>query len=69
MGMVLKMSEEVSKKIALQEKYCTEKKIPFYAPKERCFSCRKNIWYKITEEEASSRLITGCPYCNSSYVE
>ena len=35
----------------------------------KCFKCHKQIFEKITLEEASNELITGCPFCNYSYVD
>ena len=52
-----------------QEEYCERKNVSFFAPKDYCYACRKNIWKKITIEEASTELITGCPYCAYSYCD
>ena len=59
----------MSDKIKLQEQYCKEKDAPFFAPKPNCWSCNRNIWDKITITQARTELITGCPYCNRSYVD
>jgi hypothetical protein len=56
--------------IEAQEKYCTENNIPLFAPSDgECFDCDKQIYNKITLEEAGSKHITGCPYCAYSYCE
>ena len=66
-----------------QERYCNEHEIPVFAPRNGwCHSCGRNIYepytyrgredntyYGISVEEAGSRLITGCPHCNHSFVE
>lgn len=43
-----------------------------FAPSSgRCYRCKKQIYADggISVEEASTRFITGCPYCHFSYVE
>jgi len=66
-----------------QERYCNEHEIPVFAPRNGwCASCGRNIYepytyrgredhtyFGISVEEAGSRLITGCPHCNFSFVE
>lgn len=56
-----------------QKKYCISNGYPVFAPSDGiCHSCHKNIYQgarAITLQEASSKLITGCPYCSTSYVE
>jgi len=54
-------------KYNLQEKYCILKKFPLYAPKIRCFSCGKNIWDKISLDDATNKHIISCPNCNRSF--
>jgi hypothetical protein len=57
-------------KSQLQQEYCELKKLPMFAPDDGiCFSCDKNIYDKLTEEQVSTELITGCPFCNTSYCE
>lgn len=55
-----------------QDKMCDERKLPHFAPLSgTCFYCGKNIYADggISVKEASTRLITGCPYCGRSYCE
>jgi len=50
--------------------FCSSKKVPLFAPVYGvCPSCKGNIYQVISVEEASNDLITGCPYCNESFVE
>ena len=50
--------------------FCGSKNIPLFAPTYGvCSGCKRNIYQVISVEEASSDLITGCPYCNESFVE
>ena len=58
-----------SEKIAAQSKHAREVNAPMFAPKERCWSCGGDLWARITYEKASTRLITGCPLCNRSFVD
>lgn len=71
--------------VAAQKKYCEENNAPFFAPNEmigfRCYYCNHNIYLPVRSpitcevidgvsvEEASKRLITGCPFCHHSYVD
>jgi hypothetical protein len=79
-----KMAEtyDISKAAKAQEKYCTEKGYPHFAPRNgKCFSCGQNIysekgrtrsgeeWQGISVERASKKLITGCPFCNRTYCD
>lgn len=56
-------------KVLLQKEYCKENGLPFFAPTGRCWGCRKDVWEKISEERASSELITGCVRCGYSYCD
>lgn len=56
-------------KAEAQVNYCTFKEIPTFAPIDGwCYSCGKNIYSKITLDQASSDVITGCPHCHHSFV-
>ena len=61
--------------IAAQAAYCDMKNVPMFAPGYGshgcCYNCHNPIYIKggISVEEASTRLITGCPYCHASYVD
>ena len=69
-----------AKAAAEQEKYCSETERPLFAPHDGiCYNCGRNIYLPtngprgavlgITVEEASTRLVTGCPHCHYSFVE
>jgi hypothetical protein len=59
---------DTKEKIEAQEHYCYSLQLELLAM-ERCPSCNKNVYEKITLEEASKVLITGCPHCNYSFCE
>lgn len=41
---------------------------PSFIPKYGiCPSCRKNIWLKLSVEEAKADIITNCPHCHRSF--
>lgn len=63
-----------------QSRYCDEHECPQFAPHSgNCYRCGRNIYLPtngsngsvlgITVDQAASRLITGCPHCNYSFVE
>ena len=57
-------------KAKAQAEYCRKNRLPFFAPTDGvCWRCRKNIYEKITLEEASSELVIGCPHCHKSYCD
>lgn len=64
---------QTQKAIEAQEKYCSKNKLPHFAPHNgNCYICGKNIYegqLAISVEQASSSLITGCPYCGRSYCD
>lgn len=62
--------DEIEEKRLAQQKYAKEKKLPLFAPLSgKCWSCGRNIYNAISLEEASTRLITGCPYCHRTYCD
>ena len=64
------MDEEIKKKLEAQARLQKEKDWPDFAPKNGiCFNCRSQIYEAISLEKASTKLITGCPYCNRSYCD
>lgn len=64
------MDEEIRVKIQAQKKYCEENHVPHFAPKTGfCFNCGRQIYTRISLEYAANRLITGCPYCHSTYCD
>jgi hypothetical protein len=62
--------DEIEKKIRGQVGYCKISLVPVFIPKDGiCSSCDKQIFDKITIEEALTTHITGCPFCHYSYCE
>jgi hypothetical protein len=60
----------IKKAIELQRKFCLLHSVPHFAPEDGiCYHCGKQIYEKITEMKAASKLITGCPHCDNSFVE
>ena len=68
--------------IKMQEAYCAKHGFPMYVPANGwCRDCGRNIFepytYRrepikttgISVEEAGSRLISGCPHCNRTFVD
>jgi len=56
-------------KIDTQKKFCKLNGLPNFAGNGICFSCGKNVFEKITIEEAGKELITGCPHCKRSFCD
>lgn len=54
-----------------QELFCKTRNIPFFAPENGiCYKCHKYIYDDTkTKEKADKENITGCPFCNKSFVE
>ena len=73
----------IAEAIEAQQLYCESKGYPHFAPYNgSCYSCHQQIYAPIEHqygsqkwtsgysvEFASSNLVTGCPHCNSSYVD
>jgi hypothetical protein len=66
--------------VKAQHAYCDEIEAPYFAPSDgRCYHCGANIYRApnpehnitpgISVKEASTRLVTGCPFCHYSFVE
>ncbi|CAK7019522.1 hypothetical protein [uncultured Phascolarctobacterium sp.] len=60
---------DVKQAAAAQEKFCRRHNIPDFAGTGICFSCRRQIFEKITVAKAAAEIITGCPYCKRSFCE
>lgn len=53
---------------AAQHAYLDAHGYPSFAPYDGiCPCCHKNIWLKLTVEQAGSDIITSCPHCARSY--
>ena len=63
-----------------QKAHCDEIEAPHFAPSDGlCYNCGANIYRApdpqhnispgISVEQASTRLVTGCPFCHYSFVE
>jgi len=64
------MNESTKEKVELQEKYCNLKEIPMFIPSDgRCYYCKRDITKAYTQKEIGSKQITGCPYCNKSFLD
>ena len=60
--------QEINRKIFAQEKMCKDEVLPLFAPEDGlCFNCDKQIYNRITLEEARNEHITHCPYCSRAY--
>lgn len=59
--------DEIDSKVKAQAKYCEENNIPLFAYEDGVCICGKQIYTKISMEEASNELITHCPYCSYAY--
>ena len=66
--------------VKAQEAYCDEHKCPMYAPRNGiCFRCGFNIYLPINGSrntilgisvaEAGCKLVTSCPFCNTTFVD
>ena len=67
--------------VEAQNNFCEEHNLPNFAPglDGKCYRCNCDIYRPfthpdgsvtgITVEQAKSKLITGCPHCNYSFVE
>ena len=54
-----------------QLRYCEQHEIPtFMIPMSGfCPHCNRDVYSDMTPEEASQRLLTGCPWCHRSFVD
>lgn len=68
-------SETIQKAIEVQHVYCQIKDKPEFAPMTGyCWKCGRNIYDPDREGHydlnyAMTHLITGCPYCHSTYCD
>lgn len=70
--LVLKIPDAETRKAKLQELYCIDSGLPQFAPESGlCGFCGCNIYKgnRISEEEAATRLITGCKRCGHSFCD
>ena len=61
-----------SEAIAAQKEFCKKNELPHFAPYDGyCFRCGHQIYGEngIPVEKAKSTLVTGCPYCGTSYCD
>ena len=60
--------EDIDRKMNAQKKMCEKDNAPLFAPEDGlCFNCGKQIYNRISMEEAENELITHCPYCSRAY--
>lgn len=67
--MIGSATPEKKSKVMAQLIYCRDKHVPFFAPLNRCSSCGRDVWDRVSLEAAGRELITGCPFCNRSYCD
>jgi hypothetical protein len=61
---------ELLQKQEAQKEYCKANKLPqFVSLVGTCWNCGKNVYDRISLEEAGSDLITGCPFCLRSFCD
>jgi formamidopyrimidine-DNA glycosylase len=66
---IITKKDTVKNKIFAQNKYSTTHKVPIFAPSNGvCFSCKEQIYDKISLDKAANEIITFCPHCNYSFV-
>ena len=63
---VINISEAIKRQAAFRKKYKLYRGAPL---KGECYSCKKQIYNRITVEEASKEHITSCPYCNRDFCD
>jgi hypothetical protein len=57
-------------KIQAQNEFVRDAGGPLFAPPNGvCWSCHRQIYDKISLEQAGSSRITGCPHCRHSFCE
>ena len=59
----------MNSKLQAQIDYCKSRNEICWVGSGVCWCCGKDIFDKITLEDASTELITSCPFCNSSFVD
>ena len=64
---------DTQKAIKAQQEYCEKHHVSMYAPRSGCcFRCHNPIYIMpsgYSVEEASSTVITHCPYCRLSFID
>ena len=69
-----KIKKRVSRQKFIQNQldFCWENELPFFMPRDGyCYSCGEDIVTGFINAglKGNEELITGCPFCNYSYVE
>ena len=59
------------KAIEAQKAYCDQHDAPNFAGEGYCYHCGRDVYGEggYTVEDAQNRLITRCPWCNTSFCE
>ena len=66
MNQTISTTEE---KLRAQIRLTKESQCPLFVPSDGiCFICRKDIFNAYTVDYCRHNLITGCPFCNWSFV-
>ena len=56
-------------KIRAQIAFCKSIGTEYFAPLNgKCYRCGRDIYEKISLEDAGTRLVTGCRHCHYSFV-
>lgn len=74
------MTYDCASAMEAQRAFCDAQELPHFAPFDGvCYHCGRNIYSPekrrnglvcgVSVEDASSRLITGCPHCAMSFCE
>lgn len=58
----------IEEKVEAQKKYCEENNSIMWNEDGVCTWCGKQTYEKISLEDATSQVITACPYCRHSYL-
>lgn len=67
-----KKEYNIIKAILAQKKYCKTLGFMHFAPEDGCcYKCGKNIYAEkgISVDLAGRHLVTGCPHCNTSFID
>ena len=60
----------INNKIKDQKQFCEKLGVSMFIPEDgKCWFCDKDIMDKFSETECACKIITGCPFCNRSFVE
>lgn len=68
--MKLTMNDNNKAKELAQIKFCHDHHKPMFVPHNGiCYSCHKNVYAGLTYDKAAYDIITGCPWCSTSFCD